>query len=783
MTLYCFTDKDLKYTNRTIVDLKNRNFYVTEIKSFNGGDGINCSIIFNKVSNQSIPTYIRVNGGTFDGCQFFVGVAIQIRKNQYRLPLIRDVLSESESWKTAPALVYRGKSDRFDLRHKAFDLNLNVIKKEEFPLENKFAMVLFYNQAQDSSGTPIAQNLSVSTQVDNSIYATYNSIDDFPLKDFVSENYIEYDRKNPNFTGKINVTTSEGVYFRSYAYFEINTKTNKVYTNSGYKNEGANILLPRNYGYSLPFPPSPPPFAQVQERIPSQIIIDTNLSAIREVANNYFEPYSGHILPANFTDFQNKIISINNELYKVTIQTKSSDKEFDNAWQRRTYVANAFYSYFREASKFRYWDNNGNEKQGIAPSNFMLEIRDKDIPNMSFYYESKTIKIALEKLDLMSTITCTIPSDSPNLDSNPYKALIIDELTKETMNQWLIFGSRVLEQYPNFLQAVLVPANISGDFSLTTQNEPNNKIKQLVTQNHQYFVNINYIEEDDEIERECKMVRLRSPSNASVFDFKPLTNGGLESIRVSCTVKPFGTVVYCNPVFAGLYGADFDDKRGLIINEDFSLASVSDAWVNYKYQNTNFMNSFNREIESMELNNFYAKESDRLMLKNAKGESRALARDKAKAQFGVLDTILLGIPSLIGQATDKQTITDYMYNANLDATMNQALRNDAMSLKREMFDMSIGNIKAITPVLSKVDCFDIFFKWNIIVEVYESSDEEKIFVKEYYKHNGQPLNTIGTFNEFFGPYIEGRLIKDDNYTQAEFNEINDRLQGGIYTNV
>lgn len=115
---------------------------------------------------------------------------------------------------------------------------------------------------------------------------------------------------------------------------------------------------------------------------------------------------------------------------------------------------------------------------------------------------------------------------------------------------------------------------------------------------------------DNKVVGQCDKYRLCSPNYSSVFEFNPLKTGDITKFNVDCTYKPFSPYVHINPVWGKLYGRDFDDTRGLILSGDFSLPIINDAWTNYQINNKNYLNAFNRQIESIELQNKAARIED-----------------------------------------------------------------------------------------------------------------------------------------------------------------------------
>ena len=59
-----------------------------------------------------------------------------------------------------------------------------------------------------------------------------------------------------------------------------------------------------------------------------------------------------------------------------------------------------------------------------------------------------------------------------------------------------------------------------------------------------------------------------------------------------------------------MYGADYNDVRGLICGGDYSIASITDAWATYQLQNKNYQSVFDRNIQQLEAQQELSKTSD-----------------------------------------------------------------------------------------------------------------------------------------------------------------------------
>ena len=117
----------------------------------------------------------------------------------------------------------------------------------------------------------------------------------------------------------------------------------------------------------------------------------------------------------------------------------------------------------------------------------------------------------------------------------------------------------------------------------------------------------------DNLTLKCRLV---SPNGNGVFEFNPakLVYSDESDIRFSayCTYMPHQPYIRIAPQYSRLYGQEFGDYRGLICGGDFSLPQISDSWEAYQINNKNYQVMFNREIESLELQQKYQGIQDKI---------------------------------------------------------------------------------------------------------------------------------------------------------------------------
>lgn len=268
------------------------------------------------------------------------------------------------------------------------------------------------------------------------------------------------------------------------------------------------------------------------------------------------------------------------------------------------------------------------------------------------------------------------------------------------------------------------------------------------------------------------MYRLVSPNQNGVFEFSAEANNGVTTFWGKCTYKPFNPYIYIYPEFGNLYGSSFNDGRGLICGGQFSLPQVSDQWVNYCLNNINYENSFNRQTESLELQNKHALGQDIV---------NAVTGSFSAAAGGALAGARVGGPyGAIAGAAIGGTIG--AIGGAADIVLNNQLRQDQMDLRSDLQQMDWQNIKARPDSITKISAFDISNKIFPVLEFYSSTQEEKTALTNYLVYNAMTVNRIGYPAQYSGGYFfQGDLIRITINEDAHVAQsINDELRQGVY---
>lgn len=267
----------------------------------------------------------------------------------------------------------------------------------------------------------------------------------------------------------------------------------------------------------------------------------------------------------------------------------------------------------------------------------------------------------------------------------------------------------------------------------------------------------------------CDIYRLVSPDGSSIYEFSPAKSGGRESIEtfnIDCTLMPINPYIKVSPIFSNLYGADFNDYRGLICGSKFSLPIVTSQWLTYKYNNSNYQNIFDRQIESQEYQNRFSHINEAISaITGSLGAGVMLGSALASPIAG----IGAGTASLVGGLAD--------------VAHNRAIRQENLDAQTDIFELNLGNIKARGNTLSRVTEFNANNKIFPYLEYYTCTDEEVASFQELLRYRGMNVGVIGTIRDYLSnetTYIKASLINIDIRDSSDIaEEINQILKGGI----
>lgn len=321
-------------------------------------------------------------------------------------------------------------------------------------------------------------------------------------------------------------------------------------------------------------------------------------------------------------------------------------------------------------------------------------------------------------------------------------------------------------------------------YSSSSQGSINSEQLQLINTktNRKASFPLNSLIFNKKIANECDMYRLCSPNYNGQFEFNPSKINNVTGFNVDYTYLPYSPYIHINPNFSGLYGKDFDDARGLICQGDFSISYLSDPWINYQIQNKNYANTFNRQIENMELQQDVQRKQQ---IFNAitgtimGGAGGALVGSKAGIPGAIAGGIVGTAASAIGGA--------------LDVQYGDMLRNEALDYTKDMYNYQLDNIRALPNSIQKVTAYTKNNKIFPILEYYTCTGIEKKAIANKIAYNGMTVMRIGTLSEFINNkwsydgieskgYFKGKLIRletiEDDY--HIINALSGELDKGVF---
>ena len=279
-----------------------------------------------------------------------------------------------------------------------------------------------------------------------------------------------------------------------------------------------------------------------------------------------------------------------------------------------------------------------------------------------------------------------------------------------------------------------------------------------------WAVNSSYI--DNKWGLNCYQIRLVSPDSQTIEEFNPYFNYPavdaeqfVDGFHIYMKYQPYSPYLQVLPIYKG-YNTDFQDYRGLICGAGFSMAMANDKWAEYQAQNKNFKAQFDRDIQTMQMN-------QAANVINRIGSGAATGAALGGAYGAALGTAAGAISAGIGLITDQYNIE---------------------TAKKE-FVWNIQNMQAAPRTLRQIDAQNPNFRYYPYIEFYKCTDDEKNRFRDYIRHHGSKINSEGLFTDFLPKgtgyykqcYIECviEIYNGDNITNDLLEDINRELSMGV----
>lgn len=803
MTLYLLQFNN--YYNRTIKYYDSLTNYLQYVIgqplqniAFNPNDGVHAQQIINW--SNSIPDYILVvNDNNEIISRWFVIDSKRTRNGQFSLNLRRDLVADHlEQIKNAPCFIEKAKlNDSDPMIYNSEDMTFNQIKTSETLLKDETGcpwIVGYYARTTgDESKTSLSGNVNIPNIKADVLLNGDISSWEYYINSNLGQEYIFYGY--PKESWWIEIVTKLNNNSNPSAYLYGKTGDNSRYTKGTSYNASLNPFISglndNNYNKLLPYID----VDFIESNIYNYPIYDYSNP------NTYYLHSKQDTL--KFLEFNGKVIQ--------TIENDGSSKYYKVNITPITYgdiLTSTSYIYIESGNIYNSLANSINLFNSENPSiAFTTQPTSNSFAFRSILYE---YKVELEDINLstIDPITYTVNEARYSVNDAPYDIFAIPygnitinntggTTTQINTSETLAFDTvmSIANKYGStFLYDLqLVPycpvrSIIQEDGSLDLLNDTLlysyikqgdevlgvilNASKSSFTFNIQNYININ----NPKVQHLTEKYRLCSPNYNGVFEFSPALNGGMDYFNVDCTYIPYSPYIHINPNFRNLYGGDFNDSRGLVCGGDFSLPIVTDQWKNYQLNNKNYQQIFDRQIQSMELNN-----------------SVALTKDKIKAFTGSITGALGGAGGgALAGGGPIGLIAGGIAGAGmgalggaLDVGFNEMLRNDALDLTKDNFGYSLGNIQALPDGLAKTTAYTYNNKIFPFLEFYTCTEEEKQALNNKLQYNGMTVMRIGKIDDYIWEeptYIKGKIIRLENI-QDDFhisNEIASEINKGVF---
>lgn len=760
-----------KYTNRTIIDTTGDSDYTSkDYLNIDSPDTINGHIVYVFGKNETrIPSYIK---DSETGYSWFVtGITPVSSRKKFQISLLRDVISENPSlWANEQnAYVAAGLAAANNYnKYKRWGLPFTNTKvgQQRLAINGESSFYVFYvNEQQVSSSTLSEQDLIIKYStipgITNVDY-TVNNLSSIPSYEYVGVGQrtlfsnIHYSLRTIMYTGASSNPQMRGAKWDYNASAAVNSKIGQpdiynpafsqdyIYIKTSIDNVYGNV---NNSRYDM----------ETAITNFSSSYIPNTYNTITSTAISNLAPYVNKVILDSST---NKVYTIRlNESNGGTLLTQLTQSETTTLGSA---LASINWPYLLS-------DSRNYEKNGKY---------------VSFSADRRYYTYTLEELGTATSLDFTFKADVRKLPKSAVRCVNIaptGTVTKEEMAQALMLAQtnginpdnttgRILDiQYLPFTIASSTNNNIKINNTAMTA-------EFLELDDFQYNIDLPDL---TNINKETDTIKIVSPSRASQYLFKPYDNDGNMEFAAKITLKPYTSTIYVRPSTKGLLMQDWDDKDCLIIQEDMSLTNVTSEWTNYVYSNKNFQNAFERQIQGREFERGWERRVEEAQMRADDWTGRNISAEKSRTysfNLPIFSDIAAAAGAII-QGPDQ----DYMRAAQIDRQYNEAVYQEGLSLSRDMFNYQLDNIKSQPLIPSKITTIDCKFLDGVYLEFYSTNPTELAAIASYYEYNGNRIDDYGTFADYWGNFIRGKLIKTMNYTQPETDELNRRLSMGIFT--
>lgn len=780
-----FYDTRYKYTNRTLIDVSNDTSYRDiDYLNIDSPDTINGHIIYRLEAGEKVPTYVV---DLSKGTRYFVsGITPLSANRKYQISLLRDIMSESKNWATEDAYIEAGIATDFN-KYKRWNLPFTNTKVQEKRLNfgGKSSFFVFYANEQnvDSGGTitesDYTLNMATFPGMTVNEYLTVTNLNAIPGYSYVgagnvyvfnTEILTARTRMRYQPTGPLAPAVPSDKVVR--VDITRNVKTSQT-SNNWYNPININNIDVLDHTINM------------AGSVYDDILANTN--SCKTQIGTALSNFSGSYKSANYVNVGNQttVDNLINNYANRYIYNQDDSKVYRISYTNNSFSENKIVNkndtttlttalqnvniptYPGNASTFAIVDNGYCQinYSGMYYNFTIEELGEGTSFNFNFKANvQKLPKSAVRCVNIVSGATSSVDDEVIS------QALMLAQTAPEV--------SRIIDvQYLPFS----VATTSTSDIQINGQNQ---YATFLSNDDFQFFTNLTDL---TDINKETDTINIVSPSRQSQFMFRPYDNDGSMEFTTSVTIKPFASTIYVRPSTKGLLQYDWQDKDCLIISEDFSLSKVDSSWIDYVRSNKNYQRIFDRNLQSKAYERDWERRIEKEQARSDQYNATVLANQQGRNMTGNIP-IISTIAGLFSQGLGQMSGTDSAYNrymaaAQLDRQYNQAMYEESVRLAQDQFNLQLENIKSQPLIPTNITAIDCKLLDGIYLEFYSTNPTEKKAISDFYKFNGNRIEAFGRFEDYYGWYVKGKIIKSVNYTQLEIDEVNRRLGAGIFTEV
>ena len=798
------------YFNRKVktdTDFSNYEYEILQNTNFNPNDEVFTEHIVN-LSGNWVPNYMIVlkNETIVEGeplevdQRWFVLDEKRTRKGQYKLTLKRDTVAENfDDIVTSPAYIEKG----FVNRKSKYIFNnenivVNQIKQNQTTLRDQSGVAWIVGYTSKSLGAKTITYARQSSEYD--IYLGTTAANAWQ--------YWQYQNTNYSVLNSTAVSMEMAIYGSLVIpwHAKINL-TDKTYYHSGNNNDVSNCFTLNVRGTDW----SNNHYDQLVNKIWDYYNMN-DVDNVGRLANTF---------PTNRLEdlmaYDNKVIQFSDGLYKCRVFKNSSSEMTQDVTDSSEILINSIYNGYYNWSQYTRPDKSHFNTYSVLGKidNYRITMEKLSSDTITVSFPASKFKTTDSAYDIFA-----IPFDTTRVfDENQtfyFNSLgkddimgIVNAIT-EALSDKELYDIQLLPYCPIPSVPDLYRAGIYGYNGVNIDNAGGSEHNayEYIKDSNDHNVGIiffptrsafttkvyhymNAVEPtgettiDFKVKDICNMYRLTGGNHANSFEFNPTRTGEITWFKVSATYIPFQPYIRICPEFTSafggyLYGPWMEDSRGLILNGDFSLSQINNAWIDYQVQNKNYNNIFARQIQNMEVNRNIQKSQEWAQMIAGTvqgGMTGAMTGAMAGGGYGA------AAGAIVGTAASA-------FGGALDIVNSEKLYQENVSLTKDMFGYQLGNIQALPNSLDKVSAYNIDNLVFPVVEYYTCSDEEKDAVRTKLIYEGYTIGVVDVINKYIKPdsdlvYPKGIFVKaqllhldiDDNHTAEDITK---ELLKGVY---